>query len=128
MAAAELNICIEQGTTYNPILVLREKDTGTPIDITGWEFRLEIRQDGPGGTLIIRIDNTASGPGDEILILDAVNGKIQWVIEDTTTETFTEAEFEDAQYDFEAVDTLGQVRRLLMGCAALSLEVTTDGT
>ncbi len=124
MAAAQLNICIEQGTTFNPVLTLREKATGNLIDVTGWEFRMEIREDGPGGTLIIRIDNTTTGPGDEILILDAVNGKIQWVIEDTTTDTFTEAQFEDAQYDFEAVDSLGAVTRLLMGCAALSLQVT----
>jgi len=124
MAAAPFNICIEQGSTFNPVLTLRVKSTGALIDVTGWEFRLEIREEGPGSTLIIRIDNTTTGPGDEILILDAVNGKIQWVIEDTTTDSFTEAQFEDAEYDFEAVDSLGVVTRLLMGCAALSLQVT----
>jgi hypothetical protein len=117
-AAGKWNFCIEQGTTFNP--PLRVKAGGVPVDITGWTFRMQIREVDQDGAVIVEL---TSGNG-RFVIVDAVNGLFNPLLADTLTDTFTEAQFEDAVYDLEAIDSLGAVLRLLEGVVTLSLNIT----
>lgn len=118
--AATCNICIEQGTTWKPALRVTEQTTGSPVDITGWDFRMQIREDDQDGAIIIEL-TVANG---RINILDATDGVFELRILDTETDAFTEAQFEDAVYDLEGIDSLGDVMRLMQGRATLSLNIT----
>ena len=120
MAAARKNFEIEQGATFDPILTLKETETGDPIDITSWDFRMQIREVDQNGAVIVELTVSNS----RIVILDASGGKFQLVITDTITDTFTEAQFESAVYDLEAIESGGAVRRLLEGNVTLSLNIT----
>ncbi len=123
MGAAPHTFPIEQGTTFNPVLRLKVKSTGVPIDITGSDFLMHIREEDQDGPLIHELSVSNGG----VIILDASDGKFQLFISDTDTAAFTEAEFEAAVYDLDWKDSLGTVKRLIEGCAILNLNITQPG-
>jgi len=69
MSAGKFNFLIEQGADFietitfleAPVDPISDPDTpGPPVDITGWDARMQVREDpGPGGTIIL--DLTVSG-------------------------------------------------------------------
>ena len=123
MGAAAHTFPIEQGTTFNPVLRLKVKSTGVPIDLTGSDFLMHIREEDQDGPLIQALSISNGG----VIILDASDGKFQLFISDTDTDAFTEAEFAAAVFDLDWKDSLGTVKRLLEGCATLSLNITRPG-
>ena len=123
MAAAAHNFVIEQGATFNPVLRLVEKTTQNPIDITGSDFKMQIREEDQDGTVIVELSITNS----RIVIVDASDGKFQLVLTDTETDAFTADQFQDAVYDLEWKDSAGVVKRLLQGCVGLVLNITRPG-
>lgn len=118
--AAPLDLTIEQGTRFNVLLELLEDDEVTPIDITGYGARMDIRPelDSPDSEIILTL-NTDNG----LLI---VNGPAGTVTMDVPASVTTGLTFECAVYDLELVLLADpdQTERLVQGDVALSLEVT----
>lgn len=114
MAAANLDIVIEQGATFRHTLLV--KQGGEPFDLTSYSARMQIRK-------------TYSSV-DPILDLTEDNGRIVITPEEGKIELFIDAEdtadlaFKDGVYDLEIESAGGEVTRILQGFASLSLEVT----
>ena len=138
MAAGRHNFLIEQGASFiqtvqflsPPVDPVNAPDTpGPPIDITGWDARMDIRE-GPmtTDTLILGLDIT----GGEISILTPpTDGIFQINVTAAVTAALTAAQFSPrAFYDFEAIDTpgvlgiVGAVYRLLEGGIKFNENVT----
>ena len=119
MAAGTFNFRIEQGTTYAQLVRVRDGD-GNPIDLTGWNVRMDIREtrskDAP---LVLELTEG----NDRIQITDAPNGEI--IVQLTSVETANLAASR-WPYDVELFDdaTPAQVIRLLQGTVSVSAEVT----
>ncbi len=118
--AARLDLTIEQGTRFNVVLEWLEDDEITPIDITGFGARMDIRpeQDSPDADIILTL-NTTNG----LLIVDGPNGTITIDVPASTTEAL---DFECAVYDLELVRLADpdEVERLVEGDVTLSTETT----
>lgn len=113
--AGKLNITIEQGATFNPVLTWKDQ-AGTPIDLTGYTAQMQIRSDHASTTVI----HEASTTNNE-LVLGGVNGTVTFDIPATTTAAFT---FDEGVYDLELTSASGVVTRLVEGTVYLSPEVT----
>ena len=114
-----------QGATFSKVLQYGTKvdpndpdEALAPIDITGYDFRMQVR-DGYGASATLIFDLSVSG--GEITIVDAVNGIIQLKIEDTVTEAQSAGRY---KYDLEAIDPSGDVDPWIYGCFDLGPEVT----
>ena len=129
MAAGKHNFTIEQGADFNPIITYRnpppdenDPDTpGAPIDISGFDARMQVRTGSKTGTIVL--DMTIANL--LIVILDGPNGQFQFDVDAVATAALTAAEFSPvAVYDFEIIDLAGVVTRLLEGSVAFSENVT----
>lgn len=138
MSAGKHNFLIEQGADFiqtiqfltSPLDPINAPDTpGPPVDITGWDARMQVRESpGPGGTIILDLDIV----GGEISILSpATDGIFQVAVTDTVTAALLASQFANgAFHDFEAIDTpgvlgiAGAVYRLLEGRVTFKENVT----
>lgn len=118
--AGRLDLTIEQGTLFNVEIEYLEDDEVTPIDITGFGARMDIRprQDSPDGDIILTL-NTDNG----LLAVDGPNGKVTISVPASTTEAL---DFDCAVYDLELVRIADpdDVIRLVEGDVTLSKETT----
>lgn len=138
MSAGKHNFLIEQGASFiqtvqfltPPVDPINAPDTpGPPVDITGWDARMDIR-DGPTttDTIILSLDIV----GGEISILSPpTDGTFQIAVTAAITAALTAAQFASgAFYDFEAIDTpgvlgiAGAVYRLIEGGVKFNENVT----
>ena len=118
--AGKLNIVIEQGTTFNPVLTYT--DNATPpvaIDLTGYTARMQIKLKKTDPSFITGGELTTENGG---IVLGGVAGTITLLITDTVTAAFV---FSNAVYDLELISSGSIVTRLLQGSATLSIETTT---
>ena len=115
MAAANYDLYIEQGATFTLQLVWKD-DEGTPIDITGYSARMQIRRN-YGSEPVISL---ADGEG---LVLGNTAGTIEITITDEQTEAIT---ITSGRYDLE-LEFGGVVTRLIEGLVDISRGVTKDG-
>ena len=76
---------IWQGSHYNVIFNLQQSTDGTPMDITGWTFRSQIRDKNSDKAVMIEL--TTENGGINILIPDI--GKFELVITAPQNETFS---------------------------------------
>lgn len=117
---AELDICINQGSTFYLPLMWHEKNEdgtkGDAIDLTGFTARMQIRENVEDAAFIIEL-TTENGR----IELNNPTGAINLTIAAADTEGL---DFEFAVYDLELIDGSGVVTRLLEGCVSLKLEVT----
>lgn len=113
--AGKLDITIEQGATFNPVLTWKDP-SGVLINLTGYSARMHIRED-IEDVAFIHEATTANGQ----IALGGAAGTITFNIPAATTEAFT---FDDAVYDLELEDAGGAVTRLVEGSVFLSPEVT----
>lgn len=138
MAAGKHTYLIEQGADFIEVIeylnppvdpINAPLTPGPPIDITGWDARMQIREGSvpPGGTLIA--DLTTGG--GEITLPGPLLGQFQVRITTALTTLMTATQFASgAVYDFEAIDTpgsigpAGAVYRLLQGGVKFSENVT----
>lgn len=113
MSAGAYNFCIEQGIVFTRILSWKKKD-GTPIDLTGWTGRMQIRS--PEGTLIITLSESDG------ITIDGPAGTVTLFIDDSTTTGFT---FTEAKYDLKLFnpDAVPEVR-LVEGTVTVSPQTT----
>lgn len=113
--AGKLNLVIEQGTTFNPVLTYSDSGNN-PIDLTGFTARMQIRASRTAAAFIHELTTGNGG-----ITLGGVAGTIALLISDTDTAAFT---FKTAVYDLELISAGGIVTRLLEGSVTLSKEAT----
>lgn len=90
-----------------------EADGVTPIDITGWAFRIQFRYRKKTGAIVLDVTD-----GSGITIVDAPNGRFD-------LDAFTLAwEVGCYQYDVQATKDTGQLKTYVRG----SMEVIQDTT
>tara|TARA_R100000231_G_scaffold132398_1_gene104876 strand:+ start:486 stop:878 length:393 start_codon:yes stop_codon:yes gene_type:complete len=129
MAAGKYSFVIEQGATTD-FEVQYKDSSGTPVDLTNYHARMQIRSD-YGGTLICSLTSSADGSAGDSdgtgLNLSGSNGTTP--IESGSIGIFISAasssnfNFGDAKYDLELVQG-STVTRLLEGKVQLSKNVT----
>ena len=114
--AGKLNMVIEQGTTFNPVLTYQDADANL-IDLTGYTARMKIK-DARTDTAALEEITTENGG----ITLGGVAGTIALLFTDTETTAMT---WETGVYDLEIISGSNIVTRLLQGTVTVSPEVTT---
>lgn len=127
MAAGKYSFVVEQGSTLN--FEIQYKDsTGTPIDLTGYSGKMQIRSDYADNspTTYITLSSSLAADGTGLNFSGSngttplASGSIAIVISAASSSAFI---FDDAKYDLEL--TYGTtVTRILEGNVKLSKEVT----
>lgn len=126
MAAARRNLRCEQGADFDPVITWRtassEGASGTPVDLTGWDARMQVRATISSDDVILELtkDNgkiTLGGPDGTIALL--LSGAE--TAEIPLTNPDKEAKY---YYDLELVSPTGAIKRLIRGRFKVSPEVT----
>lgn len=112
--ATVYDFTFDQGTTIRRRLTW--KRNGSPMDLTNWTARMEIRAK-LKGELLFRLDTTNGR-----IVLGGPMGTIDLHI---TAEESTLWEFKSAVYDLELIEANGDVGRCIQGKVKVSQEVTT---
>ena len=125
MAAGRYSFLVEQGATKQFEIVYSDS-TGTPVDLTGYTAKMQIRPYAGSDEVYVTLTNTIqpNGTGLNLNGLSGTNpyssGSIGVTIAASVTEDFN---FGEASYDLEL--TSGTiVYRILEGKVKLSKEVT----
>lgn len=116
MAAADYDLLIEQGATFELSIVWKD-DAGTPIDITGYSARMQIRKTYDDAPIISLTSNVGGG-----IVLGGVSGTIDITIGASVTDDITILR---GKYDLE-LELAGVVTRLIQGTVDISREVTKN--
>ncbi len=106
---------IRVGNDFSKLLEIRQEDD-TPIDVTGYSFKMQIRKCRDDDVAIA----TLASPTD-IDVTDAANGNIIINISDTVTATYEE---QNAVYDLQWTTDLGIVTTILEGDIQILQTVT----
>lgn len=114
MPAANYDLYVEQGATFELSIIWKDNE-GTPIDITGYIARMQIRQNYDLDPIISLTDGNG-------IVLGGVDGTIDITITDEQT---TDIEILRGKYDLE-LELGGVVTRLIQGGVEISREVTKD--
>jgi hypothetical protein len=114
MVAGVHDITIEQGATFT-LSVIWKDSNDTPIDVTGYTARMQLRQKYNSETAALSLTSAA---GD--IVLGGAAGTIVVTAAATVTDDIP---FRTGVYDLELVNGT-VVTRLLQGCATISPEVT----
>ncbi|MPM97973.1 hypothetical protein SDC9_145154 [bioreactor metagenome] len=119
MRSGELDIYIEQGTTWQLDLTIQQSD-GTPMDLTGYTGRCQIRS-----SAITQSESATP----TVTVTDPVNGKLTLSLSAEETSAIkvnggSYASISQQVYDVELIDGMGRVMRILNGYARISPEVT----
>jgi len=115
MAAGSLDITIEQGATWN--LVLTWKISGTPVNLTSYIARLQVRVDVDDTETVLSMTTDAGGG----IVLGGALGTITLSRSATQTAAVASGEY---VYDLELQSSGGEVTRLVQGSFTVSAEVT----
>lgn len=59
MSAAQIDLVIEQGADWNPLLTI-ENDDGTPVNLLGYTAHLQVRSDFAAPTTLLNLTSQAS--------------------------------------------------------------------
>jgi len=114
MSAGKYNFTIEQGATFDELLIYKD-DSGALVDLTGYSARMQVRVKITDAQTLISLTDTAG------ITLGGATGTIHLFISDIDTAALP---ITNAVYDLELVDATGVVTRLLEGAVSLSPEVT----
>ena len=110
MTAARWPVTIEQGTTWDPVLTLRD------TDLTGYTARMQIRATVDAADVLLEL-STANGK----ITIDGPAGQIKPLLTDIDTAAIT---WTSGFYDLELVSPSGHVDRLVQGTVTVDPEVT----
>lgn len=111
--AGKYDIVIEQGATFSRVITWKDA-SGTPVDLTGYSARMEVRNSVASGQPILAL---TSGQG---ITLGGTAGTITLSISAVDTAAL---DFSNARYDLELVQG-SNVKRLLKGTVTLDREYT----
>lgn len=116
MSAGKLDLVIEQGSDYFHQLIWQNVEEGTPIDITGYTAKMQIR---PcfGSDDIYEELSTANG---KITIVGA-DGKILLELTNAVTTAYT---WVNGVYDLELTSTVSKITRLIEGKVTITKNLT----
>lgn len=122
MAAANLNILIEQGATFSRVLTIKD-ESGSAIDLTGFSFAGQVRRR--------YSDSTVLGSFTFTILNQTTNkGQVSMVMSSTVTAAIPVDKSTDytrkityCTYDVE-MNTGSEKDRILEGTAEISPEVT----
>lgn len=122
MAAANLDLLVEQGATFTRTLTLKDS-AGAPIDITGWTFAGQIRKKYDSSSPLVSFTCAIVGA--------ATNGQFSITLSHTQTSALPVLPAQDNSrsptlysYDIECVKSDSTKARLLQGLVKVSPEVT----
>lgn len=120
MAAALLNLELEQGATFSKVLTWFQEDGITPIDLTGATARSQWRTSIDDATTLLELTTE-----NNRIKIDPTFGKITLHLTATETAalTFTAAVY-DLEIQFAEVSGESYVYRLAKGKVKISKEVT----
>jgi len=116
MAAATVNMTIEQGTTWTQQLQWKSGDPATAVNLTGYSARMMLRSVVTSSTVALSLSSPSSG-----IAITAATGTFTLSATATTTAALTAGRY---VYDLEAVSSGGQVTRVCEGVVTVSAEVT----
>lgn len=119
MAAAVHNLIVEQNATFS-LEVTWKDPTGTPIDLTGYQIRMQIRQQHDAPTSLLSFDSEDLDTGMTIGDLDD-SGVISIGWSDEITALLG---FKTAYYDLTAESGGGDIYRIMEGKITLNRAVT----
>ena len=126
MAAGKYNIVIEQGATYD-VTVEYKDSNNTPIDLTGYSGRMQIRPSIGSTTTYLCLSSSLNPDGTGLNFSGSngatppTSGSIRLYISANTSSMLT---FDQGVYDLE-IASGSYVSRILQGNVKLSKEVTT---
>ena len=114
--AGQYNIVADQGATFSRIITWKD-DTGTPVNLTGYSARMQVRQRYVSSTAVLSLTSTPAAG----ISLGTTNGQITVIVAAATMAGIEAGEY---RYDLELVSGSGVVTRLLMGSFTVRAEVT----
>jgi len=121
MSAGQLNLTIEQGASFLKIFTVKDHE-GTPIDLTGFSLRGQIRETYSASSVIASFSFEIHEP---------LAGKFKMKLTPAQTAAIpveTAVSYKKTPnryaYDVELVTDTGEVERLVEGIASISPEVT----
>lgn len=117
----ELNLTIRQGATFGPIVCTLKDSTGTPVDITGFTVRSQIRKS--------PFYRKATGCAATCAIVNGPAGQFSFEFLAADTTLLQVGETEDApesqyQWDLEIEQPDGRVIPVVYGTVKVFREVT----
>lgn len=118
MAAAKLNLKIEQGATFSRVVTWNAGVLPTPVNLTGCTARMQVRERFDSPDKMLELSTEAGG-----IALGGAAGTI--AITATASQTAAMRK-RSGVYDLEVQFADGAVRRLLQGTVAISPEVTHE--
>ena len=106
--AESYSLSVDAGATYNAVSFLYKDEDGTPINLTGWTGKLQIRET-PASSLVVEVIPTLTSAG-----------MVEFELSATQTALLTQKAY---VYAIELTDPDGVVVRLIGGKVNVSLEV-----
>ena len=125
MAAGKYSFTIEQGATTNFQVVYKDAN-GTPINLSGYQARMQIRETKAATTVICSLSSSRDADGTGLNLngssgtLPLASGSIGIYISAASSSNFN---FDTGVYDLELVSG-SFVTRLMQGVIKLDKEVT----
>lgn len=116
MSCSNYNITINQGATFDQQMTYYQPDGITPINLTDYTARMQIRPSIASSNVILSLTTENGG-----IALGGVLGTIVLNVSATATAALN---FDAAVYDLELESDDGFVTRLLAGSVFLCKEVT----
>lgn len=113
--AGQYNIIADQGATFSRVVIWKD-DTDTPVNLTGYSARMQVRQRYVSTSTVLSLTSPSSG-----ITLGTTNGQIQIVVSASTMAGIAAGDY---RYDLELISGSGIVTRLLMGSFTVRAEVT----
>jgi hypothetical protein len=119
---AEADICIFQGATFNQTLFWEVGDPPTPVNLTSYSAKMQIRSSHKSKVVILELSSPSSG-----ITLgtsgDYTTGAINLTIGSSTTAQLSVCDGAKPVYDLEMTSG-GIVTRILQGNVIIAPEVT----
>lgn len=103
---------IRIGDDFRQKLTLKDKETGNPLNLSGYSFKMEIRECKSNLDPILTLESPIGISGIGIEIDDAINGNIFLIISKNITKDLTDT---NAVYDLKWTTDVGQVTTILEG-------------
>ena len=117
MIPAKINLTIYQGTTFKKEFQWLIGTPPTPVDITGYTFRMQIREKIKDPDFLVELTTENS----KIVITTPVEGRFSLIVSHIETSLM---DFKTAVYDLEVISPSGEVSRFCEGSVQISPEVT----
>ena len=131
MSASNVDLLIEQGATFERTITISDANC-VPMDITGWEFRGQIRRTYSDTTVLasfsFTIQDQVTKPGQVLMFMSATTTAAIPVnpASDSSTSCISTPNLKPTNYvyDVEAETSSDFVYRILQGLAIVSPDVT----